>query len=315
MKLTVALALVIATLSWPESFAHANPAAMARGGTSKFSGAYMDLKCFNATDTGAHAGPNVVKGALSSEERHYMGGVINRINSLSGSNLLTDRVKISVYDIEKGGKPWGKNTSSATTSNSSIALVSHGTAGSTTAHFAHEMGHIAGLRGFYGSYQSRFKGDVCKVSHYCTANKNANPRNEEFAEVFATYLHSPNILKQKCPAQFEWMAKNVFPKGDPKDCNGNQLWKDTDNATPGSSDGSYDEDQSAMNSRPGPNGANGIQDIINAIMQQQQETGALEPAPAAAPVPFTNGPNVNDGSVPADTIPEVIINNPNPGAN
>jgi hypothetical protein len=105
------------------------------------------------------------------------------------------------------GKSYGSRCASYTPGG--IVLAVCGRDAETMAkHFAHEMGHVFGQRGFYNSY---FKNNaVCRITGYSTNNANSSPRNEEFAEVFASYLGSPDVLRHRCPAQYQWMHDNVF---------------------------------------------------------------------------------------------------------
>lgn len=72
----------------------------------------------------------------------------------------------------------------------------------------HEFFHAAGQQKYYESYQGSVP--TCRVTGYCTHNGNENKRNEEFAEVGAMFVHSPDVLKSKCPEAYNFMAKNVF---------------------------------------------------------------------------------------------------------
>ncbi|MEO0336788.1 MAG: hypothetical protein AAF202_10355, partial [Pseudomonadota bacterium] len=36
-------------------------------------------------------------------------------------------------------------------------------------------------------------------------------RNERFAEVFAAYVTYPELLQERCPQDFEYFSRNVFP--------------------------------------------------------------------------------------------------------
>jgi hypothetical protein len=81
----------------------------------------------------------------------------------------------------------------------------------------HEIGHVVGnrvFRGrtFYSLYNSQVK-KVCKVSKYTThsnaGNKHRN-RNEEFAEVWASYIYATDRLKKKCRSSYNFMREVVF---------------------------------------------------------------------------------------------------------
>jgi hypothetical protein len=200
------------------------PLAHGQWAKAGFSGALMNPACFSPKDSARDDFGLRINGPADQSERAWLPSVLGRVAFLAGGNAnhLVGNVKVNIH---QGGKSWGSPCASYTSSANSVELVTKcrqgSNAQSVASHFAHELGHIVGLRGYYASYQRSMP--VCPVTHYCTANHNHNPRNEEFAEVFATYLHSPNYLRSACPAQFEWMKKNVFPNGpDPTGtCTGN----------------------------------------------------------------------------------------------
>jgi hypothetical protein len=80
----------------------------------------------------------------------------------------------------------------------------------------HEFFHTIGQSqnsGFYKSYQAAVN-PPCQASGYGTHNDNDSPRNEEFAEVGAIFIHSPQLLLQKhdpaCEAAFNFFKNNIF---------------------------------------------------------------------------------------------------------
>lgn len=81
-------------------------------------------------------------------------------------------------------------------------------AATTGMHILHELGHSVGLGGYYNSYHSSVP--KCNITGYCSHNSNPSKRNEEFAEVFAMYVHSPQVLQKVCPQAHDFMKANVF---------------------------------------------------------------------------------------------------------
>lgn len=86
----------------------------------------------------------------------------------------------------------------------------------------HELAHYLGnnrREDNMSSYLRYFQAvpSGCCFSWYCNRN-----RNEEFAEVFSSFLLNPaNLLKEggpNCKAAYDFFRKNVFPFGDLADC-------------------------------------------------------------------------------------------------
>ena len=197
---------------------------------AEFSGVYMQTSCVQSGCKGMDRANAIqslgitikdsARGGVSAEEQQLMACATNRINALVGDDHLTRGVTVVGYELSKGGKPFGTNTSSRTDGGNLISLVCRGNKwpAGTVMHYIHEMGHIAGQRSFYKSFQAGVP--QCAPTGYGGTN-----RNEEFAEAYAMYVHSPNILREKCPKSFDWLAKNVFNKGQkPDDCSGNRDW-------------------------------------------------------------------------------------------
>ncbi|WP_374029886.1 hypothetical protein [Bdellovibrio bacteriovorus] len=78
--------------------------------------------------------------------------------------------------------------------------------GTNVGRMMHELGHKVGNSGVYQSY-AKFTGRTrCRITGYA-----ASKFNEEFAEVFEAYVVYPDLLAQKCPKAFEFMATRLFP--------------------------------------------------------------------------------------------------------
>ena len=79
--------------------------------------------------------------------------------------------------------------------------------------FVHELGHfVANKHGMYPKYRSSVK-KRCKISTYMyqnSAGKKHRSINEEFAEVFASYLIYPKKLKKKCPQSYKFLRDKLF---------------------------------------------------------------------------------------------------------
>jgi len=156
---------------------------------------------------------NVSISGISSEGfQRGLATAITRLADLGRSDLISG-ARIQTYP---GGRKGGKSCASFTSgvkrfeivTGSSPPCVRNNTSVDAGLHMLHEIGHSVGQSSYYGSYQSSTP--VCRISGYCTHNKNKNPRNEEFAEVFAAYVHSPKTLQKHCPKAFDFMKKNVF---------------------------------------------------------------------------------------------------------
>lgn len=91
---------------------------------------------------------------------------------------------------------------------------------SMSLHLAHEFGHSFALqRNLYGSYA---KVPRCAVTGYCTHNNNPNGKHrEEFAEVFAMYVHSPQVLQSKCKDAYEFVKQAVGTQSSANTCKTN----------------------------------------------------------------------------------------------
>ncbi len=77
----------------------------------------------------------------------------------------------------------------------------------------HEMGHfVANKHGFYGQYKASVK-RKCKLSPYMSKMSNGKKhrnRNEEFAEVFASYFLYGKKLRRKCRKSYAFFKERLF---------------------------------------------------------------------------------------------------------
>lgn len=185
-------------------------------GTPKMSASIINLSC--AERLGGSSGGNFSyapkqgragKQDLTPYQKKLARGVLARAKSLGAGSYL-DKVRIEAY---AGGRPHGSRCASYTSSGNSIELAVNcgGAEDNPIRHLAHELGHISGLNGFYESYKS--KTAVCHITQYCTQNHNGDPRREEFAEAFATFMFAPDRLKRECRAAYNFMDNYVFVNG------------------------------------------------------------------------------------------------------
>lgn len=246
----------------------------------------MNPACFDVADSKRNDFGLQINGSADQAEKAWLPSVLGRVEKLAGNKAksLIGNIRVNVH---QGGKPYGDRCSSFTSSANSIELVTKCRPGadakSAAAHFAHELGHIVGLRGYYASYGA--SNPVCTVTNYCSANHGHGSRNEEFAEVFATYLHAPNYLRSACPKQFEWMKANVFSSNvDPNsNCTGNPV----PNLSELASESVIGHDPSLPISRSGSlnsqlqNFTPLMQQLIQTMSNRQQNPGA----PATLPPP------------------------------
>lgn len=149
-----------------------------------FSAQVMNPQCF---PKGASNPPDLnvnVLGSMASGTQEAVPGVLTRIKQLGGgSHLLRGRLTIRLHNGGRATAGGNKTCASFASGSSTVELVQNCRGPSdfnaTAAHLAHEIGHIVGQNGYYGSYGRLPK---CNVSRYGLNNDNKNPRNEEFAE-------------------------------------------------------------------------------------------------------------------------------------
>ncbi len=176
---------------------------------SHYSQVEDDLKSYKITINNAKDPSH----SLYPHHKVLIPGVLKRATDLGLHKNIVSHITINVYP---GGKPSGATCSSNVPNANTINLVvncyRHDDPRRTLAHFSHELGHIVGNRGYYKAYKQNLP-QRCAITDYSTNNTNKSPRNEEFAEVFAIYLHSPDHLKAACPQHYEWMRQHVFNGG------------------------------------------------------------------------------------------------------
>lgn len=141
-----------------------------------------------------------------------------------GRPAFMNGMTIELFPGGRGAKcssftPGKKHVQIVTSCARSDGSIRNSNATSISLNVLHEVGHAVGQGNMYKSYQGSVS--KCAISPYCTNNDNDNPRNEEFAEVFAAFVHAPSTLKSRCPDAYDFMAKNVFgTQGTKNICNG-----------------------------------------------------------------------------------------------
>ncbi|MFN7728308.1 MAG: hypothetical protein ACK5P7_04055 [Bdellovibrio sp.] len=87
---------------------------------------------------------------------------------------------------------------------------------------AHEFGHLVGNQNnarMYSQYKSRINPRCCLTKYSCE-NRNPQPRNEEFAEVFAAFIANPSVAENaggSCAAALSFF-KGAFKNGAQAGC-------------------------------------------------------------------------------------------------
>jgi|GEM_PF-3180122 len=85
--------------------------------------------------------------------------------------------------------------------------------GTNIAQLVHELGHYVGNNGAYQSYNKAMGNRRCQVSNYSMNRK----RNEQFAEVFAAFVASPDLIKNNpstgCQLAWDFFTNKLFEDG------------------------------------------------------------------------------------------------------
>lgn len=257
--------------------------------TVQFSSALMDVRCIpNGQPDPSDMQVNV-RGTMNGGTRDTVGGVLARIKQLGGGpHLFRGHLNVNVHN---GGRPTrggGSSCASFSSGNSTVELVQNCRGPSdwksTAAHLAHEIGHVVGQNGFYNSYASNTP--KCMITHYCGASHGYGSRNEEFAEVFATYLHAPNSLKTACPKAFEFMRTYVFRNGpDPitASCTGNP---NPPSEGPASNGYGYGGDSSHTDPKKNYSWQEYLKMIMDQLNKPKEPNQSAQPPPQPAPAPM-----------------------------
>lgn len=187
--------------------------AFAKGPLAKYSWhpPLLNSKCYGSgggslSSHGARA--NNLNGA-SSKFENSLPAVLARASHLMGGNHLFKGLKVDIRDAKLRGSNCGSSAPGKNLIKLTVNCQSSDTK-QTQAHFAHELGHIIAVNGNLA--KSFMKIPRCNITNYCSTVNKSNwfPRSEEFAEVFATYMHGPEKLRSHCPSTYEFLRANVF---------------------------------------------------------------------------------------------------------
>ena len=84
--------------------------------------------------------------------------------------------------------------------------------GERVAQLVHELGHFLGNNGAYSEYIQATGGSMCRVTSYSLSRP-----NEQFAEVFATFVTFPEHLKKQdsnaCRKAYAFFERKMFSNG------------------------------------------------------------------------------------------------------
>ncbi|HMN67501.1 MAG TPA: hypothetical protein PKC28_03085 [Bdellovibrionales bacterium] len=243
---------------------------------------------------------------LDDTRRAMIAGMAKRISTLAQGNPQIMR-KLTVQIFPGSGRPGASKNmpcSSYTPNQTTVQIAPGCYQGdsplNTVTHFAHEVGHTVGLSGYYKSFKSEFtdkKVPPCKVSKMCTEHDNPNGNyREEFAEIFATYVHAPSALQATCPAQYKWFREKVFGLSSPdpmsSNCKGTAdatvAVNDTKTANPNFRVTDPGQHISAETEQEVDKNGNPIASIMQQGMGMKKDKGTKTPEryPAATPAPI-----------------------------
>lgn len=155
------------------------------------------------------------RGNIAPEHKVVIPGVLEKISELMGGDHYIRNLNIQIFE---GGRPHSSHPCSSYAAGPfRIELVtscSGRDSRHTLGHLVHEIGHTVAHRANVArSYSATPRCHVTNYARKFHAGVNWFARSEEFAEVFAMYLHSPNHLKNACPTTFDWLKNNIFRSG------------------------------------------------------------------------------------------------------
>lgn len=158
------------------------------------------------------------QGGIEETTRMRIKGVQQRLRDLKVDARLLDPLKFTIvsrgHSNQYGGSRLTLSTACMDGDSISNCPVGTGTV-------AHEIGHWIGasmdIRG-RNAYQSFVDSGAYKKchgfdgysTHFRTGRAHNNDLHETFAEVFAGYVVNPNVMKDACPAGYEFMKEQVF---------------------------------------------------------------------------------------------------------
>lgn len=159
-----------------------------------------NMACFRNADTPSadRANHETKLTGASTNQQKVVEAVLDRISRVGGEAF------IKKLNIEFKSSTATNATCAGSTKEKAITLTACTEDGhdELAKQLVSQIAKVAGP-GFYNSYKSKMP--TCGIS---TAAKSS--RQEEFREVFISYLTSPDALQKLCPAQYGWLHQNVF---------------------------------------------------------------------------------------------------------
>ncbi|MBX2995141.1 MAG: hypothetical protein KF681_09970 [Bdellovibrionaceae bacterium] len=152
-----------------------------------------------------------------SEEIIALGKAVQQINAMSGDRTS----QIRGTRVEFNNRRSVSRQKSTTPPVIEICRNGHPHLGNVGL-MAHELGHLIGNKNnarLYSQYKSRVRPRCC-LTNYACSNSNSQPRNEEFAEVFASFIANPSLAANaggSCPAALNFF-KSEFKNGQQAGC-------------------------------------------------------------------------------------------------
>jgi hypothetical protein len=161
------------------------------------------------------------RGNPSTAELRELATGIRQVERLLGGpvpeNWRTNFIYINSPN-STGRYTWNAGLSSA----GNVIVRRPGNRTSVVSRYIHELGHFVGNYA-KGAWYGR-TGDIpgfnsCRMTTYC-----GHSHNERFAEIFAGFVTYPELLEERCPRVYNYLAENMFPgaeeRGALASCNG-----------------------------------------------------------------------------------------------
>jgi hypothetical protein len=160
---------------------------------------------------------NITFPGAKSEEVVALGKAVQQINSMSGDRTP----QIRGTRVEFNNRRSVSRQKSTNPPVIEICRNGHSHLGNVGL-LAHELGHLIGNQNnarMYSQYKSRVNPKCC-LTRYACSNSNRQPRNEEFAEVFASFISNPSLAENaggSCAAALSYF-KGAFKNGAQAGC-------------------------------------------------------------------------------------------------
>lgn len=166
----------------------------------------VNMACFYKMDTtnADRTNHNTKLTGASTNQQEVVEQVLDRVSRVGGEAFTKS------LNIDFKTSTTASASCAGSTDNRVITLTActEGDPDKLAKQLVSQIAKVAGS-GFYQSYQQSMR-NKCKAISKAAASS----RKEEFHEVFISYLTSPNALHTLCPAQYEWLHKNVFRNSD-----------------------------------------------------------------------------------------------------